>query len=99
MAIVISDEATLDIVPLLRPRVQATLIERNLSAYEAASSENYHLPRLFLDNHRFYLDAAQCERANAAIRRMDAMPREGRVIYLGLSEFEPDPDMNKSYLK
>lgn len=99
MAIVISDDATLDIVPLLRPRVEAALIERNLAAYETASLKNYYLPRLFLENHRFYLDAAQCERANAAIRRLDAMPREVGLIYIGLSTFEPNPEMNESYLK
>lgn len=99
MAVVVSDDATLDIVPLLRPRVEAAAIERALTAYETATRDNYHLPRLFLDEHRFYLNPEQCDRANAAIMRLDAMPRELRVIYLGLDPFVPHPDMNESYLR
>ena len=99
MAIVVSDDTTLDIVPLLRPRIEAAAIEHALAAYETATHDNYHLPRLFLDEHRFYLNPEQCERANAAIRRLDAMPKEVRVIYLGLDPFVPNPDMNESYLR
>jgi hypothetical protein len=98
MAIVVSDDATLDIVPLLRPRVEAAAIEQALVAYETATRENYHQPRLFLEEHRFYLNPAQCARANAAIRRLEAMPKEVRVIYLGLDPFIPNPAMNESYL-
>jgi hypothetical protein len=99
MAIVLSDDATLDIIPLLRPRIEADAIERALVAYETATRDNYHLPRLFLDKHRFYLNPEQCERANAAILRLDAMPKEVRVIYLSLNPFVPDPSMNESYLR
>ena len=99
MAIVVSDDATLDIVPLLRPRIEAAAIEHALAAYETATHDNYHLPRLFLDEHRFYLNPGQCERANAAIRRLDAMPKEVGVIYLGLAPFVPNPEMNESYLR
>jgi hypothetical protein len=99
MAIVVSDDATLDIIPLLRPRVEAAAIEQAVAAYETATADNYHRPRLFLDEHRFYLNAQQCDRVNAAINRLDALPREVGVIYLGLNPFKPDPAMNESYLK
>lgn len=99
MAIVISEDATLDIVPLLRPRVEAALIENALATLETADLDNYHLPRRFLDEHRFYLNPAQCARANAAWARIEEIPSEGCEIRLGLDEFFPDPAMNQTYLR
>jgi hypothetical protein len=99
MAIVISDDATLDVVPLLRPRIEAAAIEKAINDLEAADTENYHEPRRFLDEHRFYLDAVQCARANAAYCRIDALPREVGELRLGLDEFVPNQLMNDTYLR
>ena len=98
MAIVISDDATLDIIPMLRPRLAATDIEAALTAFETATLDDYHQPRLLLDRNRFYLNAEQCKRANEAMRRLDQLPKEVGVIYICTNPFSPDPLMNDSYL-
>jgi hypothetical protein len=98
MAIVISDDATIDVIPLLRPRLAAVDIEAALTALASATLDNYHQPRLFLDRNRFYLNAEQCERANEAIRKLDRLPKDVGVIYVGTDPFSPDPLMNDSYL-
>lgn len=97
VAIVVSDDKTVDIIPMLRPRLSRSELEVALAAFEAASLDDYHLPRLFLDRHRFYLDQAQCDRANAALKRLEAMPK--RKIWIVTAPFAPDAAMDGSYLK
>jgi len=99
MAIVYSDDRTLDVVPLLRPRVSRALIVETLVTLEAATSDDYHRPRHSLDKHRFYLDADQCERANAAMTRIFAAPAEVGELRFPVARFEPDPAMDEGYLK
>jgi hypothetical protein len=72
LAIVVSDDRTVDVFPLLRPRVSRRDIETNLLALEKATSDNFHKPRLWLDGHRFYLNQQQCMRANAMFDRIEA---------------------------
>jgi hypothetical protein len=98
MAIVVSDDATLDIIPMLRPRLATADIEAALTALASATLDDYHQPRLFLDRNRFYLNEEQCKRANEAIRRLDQLPKGVGGIYIGTSLFSPDPKMNDSYL-
>jgi hypothetical protein len=98
MAIVISDDATLDIIPMLRPRLAASKIEGALATLASATLENYHQPRLFLDRNRFYLNAEQCERANELLRRLEALPLKVGEIRLHTNPFSPDPRMNDTYL-
>lgn len=97
MAIVVSDDRTVDVVPLLLPRVARTLIEEKIQELERATREDFHTSRLFLDNHRFYLDAAQCARINAAIARIEATPM-GMMIYFSIAPFVPDPQLSDDYL-
>lgn len=98
MAIVISDDASIDIIPMLRPRLAVAEIEGALAALATSTRDNYHKPRLFLDENRFYLSAEQCDRANAAIDRLSQMPMEVGRIYIMTKRFSPDPLMDASYL-
>jgi hypothetical protein len=98
MAIVVSDDRTLDVIPLLRPRVSAAKIEEALVALSKATLDDYHGPRAFLDDHRFYLNAEQCERANAALDRVEKMPRGTGEIVIITTRFAPNPAMDPSYL-
>ena len=98
MAIVVSEDRTVDVLPLLRPRVPQADIERALSEFSVATLENYHATRSFLDKHRFYLSAEQCERANQALTRLDHLPKELGQIYIGTPHFTPHPEMNEGYL-
>lgn len=96
MAIVVSDDRTVDVLPLLLPRLSRAQIETNIQELERATREDFHASRLFLDGHRFYLDAAQCERVNAAMGRIDALPHT-MMIYWKIAPFAPDPLLSDDY--
>ena len=98
MAFVISDDRTLDVVPLSRPRVEKARIAEAVEAIRRATLDNYHKPRSFLDEHRFYLDSDRCRIVNEALDRIEGKPTEvGGLIFQTL-RFEPHPAFNDSYL-
>ncbi|EAQ7978026.1 hypothetical protein D6N97_12685 [Salmonella enterica] len=98
LAIVVSDDHTVDIIPEIRPLVSRSRIEYHISNLEIATLDNYHNSRNWLDEHRFYINEKQCCRLNTAIDRLDALPREVGLIYIGTQKFEVHPEMNESYL-
>lgn len=97
LAIVVSDDKTVDIFPLLRPRIEKIKIIHAIEQLEQATEDNYHDSRNWLDKHRFYLDAEQCERINAELHRIDNLPLEEFEIRLMGDSFKPHPDMDESY--
>jgi hypothetical protein len=97
LAIVVSDDRTVDIVPLLRPQINMSEIEKYIAELESASTDSYHTAQLWLDDHRFYLNEDQCSRVNSALERLDALPRDvGEIRYL-TSRFQPDPELDDTY--
>jgi len=98
MAIVISEDRTVDVVPLLRPKVDRRRLEAEVAAITTATLDDYHKPRSFLDAHRFYLDAAQCATVNEALDRIESEPREMGLIVIVTGRFKPHPAMDNSYL-
>lgn len=98
LAIVVSDDHTIDIVPTLRKLVSRSLLERHVAAFETATLDNYHESRKWLDNHRFYISFDQCKRLNVAITRLNALPKGVGLIYLATNLFEAHPGMDESYL-
>ena len=98
MAFVVSEDRTLDVIPLLRPRVDAGELEAAVKAISTATLDNYHKPRLFLDEYRFYLNEEQCRTVNEALDRIETEPKEvGRIVIL-TPRLKPNPAMNSSYL-
>lgn len=98
MAIVFSDDRTIDIVPLLNPQVEKSEVERNIAGIEGASNDTYHPFQNWLDKHRFYLNQQQCDRVNEALKRLDDLPRRvGELRWITFA-FEPDQNMDESYL-
>ncbi|CAI0941653.1 hypothetical protein [Serratia fonticola] len=98
LAIVVSDDRTIDIIPPIKSLSSRSRIEQYVATLEAATLDNYHDSRNWLNDHRFYINAEQCARINAVIDRLDAVPKEGGLIYLGTERFEVDPEMDESYL-
>lgn len=98
LAIVVSEDRTVDVIPRLRPLVRLKLLEKNISDIESASRENYHKPRNWLDEHRFYLNEDQCMRLNNAFDRIDELPYEDNAIYISTRRFKPHADMEDGYL-
>ena len=97
LAVVVSDDHTVDVFPLLRPRVNRNEVERMVCALEAATADNYHQARNWLDDHRFYLNASQCAKVNAALQRVEASLKGTMSIIIKVSQFQPDPDLNEGY--
>lgn len=98
MAIVISDDNTVDVIPHLRPRVKKADIENAIHLLERADRERYVPPATWLDMHRFYITAQQCRRINTALRHMYALPRKLGQVAVEYKPFVPSPDMDESYL-
>lgn len=98
LAIVVSEDRTVDIIPRIRRLASRSKIEQHVAVFEAATPDNYHDSRNWLDGHRFYLNAEQCERINKTIDRLDALPKEVGLIYFGTERFETHPEMDESYL-
>lgn len=57
LAIVLSEDRTLDIIPLLRRQISRDEFEGNIAALEKADLNNYHEPRNWLGRNRFYSSA------------------------------------------
>ncbi|WP_045419502.1 hypothetical protein [Vibrio jasicida] len=98
LAIVVSDDKTVDIIPRFRKLVSRSKIEKYISTFEAATLDNYHDSRNWLDNHRFYINSEQCARINRTIDHINALPKEVGVIHICTEQFEAHPEMNESYL-
>ncbi|MHA3114789.1 hypothetical protein E0H86_04080 [Acinetobacter sp. ANC 4635] len=98
LAIIYSEDKTIDIVPKLRPLMSNTLIESNITKLEAATLENYHKPRKWIDDNRFYFDADQCLRVNAALDRLESSELSEGQFIVQTMRLMPSIEMDKSYL-
>jgi hypothetical protein len=97
LAIVVSDDRTVDIVPLLRPQMRRREIEKHIVDLENAPVDAYHSAQNWLDEHRFYINEEQCSRINSALDRLNGLAREvGEIRYI-TTHFQADPDLNDSY--
>lgn len=99
MAMVLSEDGTLDIIPLLRKQIDREEIERAVVELEVADLDSYHKARNFLDKHRFYVIEDQCDRINKALDRIENEPREDMRIVWKIERFAADPNMNDDYFK
>ena len=99
LVVVVSDDRTVDVVPLLHPRIKSSAIRNAIDELESSSKDNYHEWINWLDRHRFYLDKHQCDRINAALERIGQEPREVGEIWLDRDKFIPDSGFNESYLE
>jgi hypothetical protein len=98
MAFVISEDRTLDVIPLHRPRVPRSRIEAAVAEIASATVDTFHKARSFLDEHRFYLDAEQCRIVNDALDRIENEPAEVGRIMFQTQRFEPHPAFDATYL-
>lgn len=98
LAIIVSDDKTIDVIPKLRPQVSSTEIESNIAALGQSTLDSYHKPRNWLDENRFYLNDTQCERVNAALDRIESMPMNVGEYVIETPRFSTSQDMNETYL-
>ena len=99
LAIIVSDDETVDVIPELRPRIKQSVLERAIAELEAATEENYHPVINWLNAHRFYINQEQCDSINAALKRIQEEPLEVGEIRIEWREFSPDPGLDDSYFE
>lgn len=99
LAVVVSDDRTVDVIPILRPRARRMTVEEYVAKLEASTRDNYHPVISWLDEHRFYLDEAQCARVNAEMTRLNSEPRDVGEIRILREEFRPDPRCTADYFE
>lgn len=96
LAVIVSDDRTIDIIPALRRLVSRALIERHIATLGSATLDNYHDSRNWLDNHRFYINIEQCEQI--VLSRLDSLPKEVGILYFETEKFHAYSEMDDSYL-
>lgn len=99
LAVIVSDDKTVDIVPRLRPMMSLSEIEHNIGLLENAILENYHQPRNWIDDNRFYFNQQQCDRVNLALDRVENLPNEDMQLVMITNRLAPNKDWDNSYLK
>ncbi|GMV19520.1 MAG: hypothetical protein AMXMBFR56_77440 [Polyangiaceae bacterium] len=99
LAVVVSDDRTVDVIPVLRPRIHRGAIEERIATLQESNVDNHHEPIGWLDEHRFYLDQSQCDRVNAEQRRLDALPRGVGELRILRPDFRPDPECTPDYFE
>jgi len=104
MAVVISEDGGIDIIPNLRPAIRRSDITMRLSelqrmrSTEKSDMKHYANIMDWLENHRFYLLKEDCELLNAYCgeleKRIDAETE--RAIRIVRSEFLPNEQLDQS---
>ncbi len=99
LAVVISDDQTVDVIPEWRPRIKRSALEKALAELETSTADDYHSAINWLDNHRFHLNQEQCNRINVALKRIKEEPKEVGELRREWPEFSPDPGLDDSYFE
>ncbi len=99
LAVVVSDDRTVDIIPELRPRIKRSVIDKAIAELEAANRDNYYPAISWLESHRFYLRQGQCDRINAVLKRIRSEPIEVGETQIPWNDFSQHPDLDESYFK
>lgn len=99
LAVVISDDRTVDVFPILRPRIRRRMLEEYVVKLEASTVDNYHAVISWLNEHRFYLDNSQCDRVNAAMTRLYGEVTSDGAIWVQRETFRTDPASTADYFE
>ena len=97
LAVVVSDDQTVNVIPEMRSRIQRSAIASAIAELEAATADNYHAAITWLDQHRFYLSQAQCDQVNAALERIEKKPMDVGEFRIRWPKFSLHPDLDDSY--
>jgi hypothetical protein len=106
MAIVVSEDGSVDLLPDLMPQISRSLIIDKIAKLRELKVDAYFDHRKFnqtmswLSKHRFYLTPEMCSEINELRREVETVrnqqiePTAVRLLY---QDFTPQPDMNESY--
>ena len=99
LVVVVSDDRTVDVIPVLPLRIKRLDVEKAIAELEAATSDNYHSAINWLGGHRFYLNQGQCDRINAALEKIQNEPMEVGEMRRQWDKFSPHPALDESYFE
>lgn len=99
LAIIISDDKSVEVEPLLRPKISEKELDIYINRLEGANADNYWEFKNWLDKRRFYINKNRCERINKALIRLNELPLDDFSIRVIEANFTPDPEMEKEYFK
>lgn len=99
LAVVVSDDQTVVVIPVLRPRIKHSKLEKAIAELETSTADDYHSAINWLDNHRFYFDQEKCNRINAALERIKEEPKEVGELRIEWGKFSPVPGLDDSYFE
>lgn len=103
MVIVISDDGTVDLLPVLMRRISRQEVEDAVQAFcehseiEDNDGEEWARRDRRVEELRFYLSEEQCERANESYEKEMQRRFESGWIRLDRNPLRPNPDMNDTY--
>lgn len=106
IAIVVSEDGTVDIVPDLMPQIRLSLITKTIETLRQLAEEDeyehkkYSQAMNWLDSHRFYLVPSICEEVNAlkqTIEDKHSCLNQDNYIRIVYPDFIPNDEMNESY--
>ena len=103
MAVVVSEDGTVDIVPDLRPQIARDALGGPLDELREIADEQTLTAAVSIKlspgsmTSRFYLSERMCEEVNQLNREINSR-LSSDVIRIVYSEFAPHPEMNESFL-
>jgi hypothetical protein len=97
ICIVVSEDGDVDLIPRFRPGIRRSEIRRQIELLASATADNYGKSYSWLEAHRFYLTAEECETINAMRSTILSVPQELGEIRLVHSDLTPDPEMDATY--
>jgi hypothetical protein len=101
LAVVISEDRSFDVLPLLRRRVRKSEVDaavadlRRIS--ETGDIDKFPEARERLQRFRFYFSAEQCASINEDLEKLKETVISARQIWVMMSDFEPNPEMTDDY--
>ena len=87
LAVVVSDDQTVDVIAEMRLRTQCSAN----AELEAAHADNYHVAIRWLSQHWFYLSQEQCDQVNAALKRIQYEPVKDNEFKIQWAKYSLHP--------
>lgn len=104
IAIIVSEDGTIDLFPDLMPMIQRSAVEENLKKLREISEaeggtgfKEYNRTMGWLKEHQFYLAPEVCEEINRLRDEIDARFADHGNVQIIHHDMVPNPEMNDSY--
>jgi hypothetical protein len=97
LCLVVSEDGYIDMLPMLRPQIRKSEIDFRIETLKTKGIHDFHKTIGWLQEHRFYLTASECEVVNREVGRIYSTPMELGDIRFEISPFVPHAAMNDTY--